>query len=380
MLHAWANRENLYGHDKMGMTAGERAVLALMTILLVALVVWVVGLQRERLRALVVSTAAITFALIVLGAFVRLSDAGLGCPDWPGCYGEFTPTLAREAIENAAAQAPHGPVSMPKAWKEMVHRYLAMFVGCLILAAAISTTRQRRIGNGNNPVAHAWLLVGVVVFQAVLGAWTVTWLLKPAIVTLHLLGGMTTLGLLVWLALRLRVQAPHAAYRALRVPAALALAALVVQLALGGWVSTNYAAAACGELPGCQGKLLPPTDFANGFHVLRELGKTAEGANLPLPALTAIHLTHRGFALVVAALFVWLVVRAWSVAPARPLALGLGVALVAQVALGLKVVWSMSSSHLELNLQLPAAAAHNAMAAALLVLTLLISFAAFRRP
>lgn len=360
----------------MGMTAIERAVLALLAAAVVALAVWLVGERRERLRALATTTAVLTFGLIVLGAFVRLSDAGLGCPDWPGCYGEFTPALARDSIETAAAQAPHGPVSMHKAWKEMVHRYLAMFVGCLILAAAISATRQRR--QGGAPVAHTWLLVGVVVFQAVLGAWTVTWLLKPAIVTLHLLGGMTTLALLVWLALRLRAKSGESAqpWVSLRAPAALALAALVLQLALGGWVSTNYAAAACGELPACQGELLPPTDFANGFHVLRELGKTAQGANLPLPALTAIHLAHRGFALVVLALFVWLIVRAWSVAGARRYAWGLIVALTVQVSLGLKVVWSMSIAHLELGLQLPAAAAHNAVAAALLVLTLLISFAA----
>ncbi len=359
----------------MGMTSWEHAVLALMSTAIIAVVVLWVGLRRERLHGLARVTALITFGLIVLGAYVRLSDAGLGCPDWPGCYGEFTPTLAREAIEAATAQAPQGPVSMHKAWKEMGHRYLAMFVGCLILALAIGATRQRRTTESSAPLA--WTLVGVVIFQAVLGAWTVTWLLKPAIVTLHLLGGLTTLGLLVWYAQRVApVQGSNVQWVALRRPARIALIALVLQLALGGWVSTNYAAAACGELPWCQGELLPPTDFANGFHLVRELGKTAQGAQLSLEALTAIHMAHRVFALAVLGVLGWLVLRTWRVAAGRPYALCLGVALVVQVGLGLKVVWSMSNAHLELASQLPAAAGHNAVAALLLVLTLLINFKA----
>lgn len=357
----------------MGMSSWERAVLALITVAVVTVLVLIVGKRRERLRGLALVTATLTFVLIVLGAFVRLSDAGLGCPDWPGCYGEFTPTLARDAIESAAAQAPQGPVSMHKAWKEMGHRYLAMFVGCLILALAVSATRLRAARS--SPVL-AWSLVVVVCFQALLGAWTVTWLLKPAIVTLHLLGGMTTLGLLAWYAQRVGSTQTNAQWMTLRLPARLALGALIVQLALGGWVSTNYAAAACGELPLCQDALLPPMDFANGFHLVRELGKTAEGAHLPLPALTAIHMAHRGFALVVVTLLVWLVLRMLRIAGGRPYAVGLTLALITQIALGLKVVWSMSSGHLQLAVQLPVAASHNAVAALLLVLTLLINFKA----
>ena len=359
----------------MGMTGWERAVLALLTIAIVGVVVWAVGLRRERLQRLAWVTAGITFILIVLGAYVRLADAGLGCPDWPGCYGDFTPTQARDEIRAAEAAAPHGPVSMPKAWKEMAHRYLAMLVGCLILAIALAATRQRRLAPTAVPLA--WTLVVVVICQAILGAWTVTWLLKPVIVTLHLLGGMTTLALLVWYAKSIGSNhgiSSRAA--ALRWPARVALAVLVVQIALGGWVSTNYAAAACGDLPLCQGAVLRPMDFNNGFHLVRELGKTASGSNLPLPALTAIHLTHRGFAFVVLLVFMWLVVATMRVAGLRGLAWGVGLALLAQVALGLKVVWSMSNAHLELALQLPAAAGHNAVAAVLLVLTLLINFAA----
>lgn len=355
------------------MTSWERAVLALVVIAVVSLVALAVGDSRERLRRLALVTTVVTFVLIVLGAYVRLADAGLGCPDWPGCYGEFTPTQAIDAIKAAEVQAPHGPVSMSKAWKEMAHRYLAMFVGCLILAIAISATRQRKT-SASSP-ALAWTLVAAVILQAALGAWTVTWLLKPAIVTLHLLGGMAILALLVWYARRIApARSGNTRAAVLRTPARLALAALAIQIALGGWVSANYAAAACGELPLCQGALLPPMDFNNGFHLVRELGKTAQGAHLPLPALTAIHMTHRLFALIVLAAFAWLILRAWQVAGCRRLATSLAVALLVQVALGLKVVWSMSSVHLELALQLPAAAAHNAMAAVLLVLVLLINF------
>lgn len=359
----------------MGMTSWERAVLALVTIAVVALVTLAVGASRERLRHLALVTAVATFMLIVLGAYVRLADAGLGCPDWPGCYGEFTPSLASDAIRAAQTQSPQGPVSMPKAWKEMTHRYLAMLVGCLILAIAISATRLRR--EFDSHPALAWILVAGVAFQALLGAWTVTWLLKPVIVTLHLIGGMTILALLVWYRARIAAErGSNTRANVLRIPARLALVALAIQIVLGGWVSTNYAAAACGELPLCQGAVLPPMDFGNGFHLVRELGKTAQGANLPLPALTAIHLTHRYFALIVLAVFAWLIARAWQIAGCRRLALGLAVALLVQVALGLKVVWSMSNAHLELALQLPAAAGHNAVAAALLVLTLLINFKA----
>lgn len=357
----------------MGMSSWERAVLALVTVAIVAAVMLAIGKSRGRLQTVVTFTSMLTFVLIALGAYVRLADAGLGCPDWPGCYGEFTPSQAKEAIAEAQAQAPHGPVSMPKAWKEMGHRYLAMLVGCLILAIAVSATRLRR--KFPSAPALAWLLVAVVAFQAVLGAWTVTWLLKPVIVTLHLIGGMTVLGLLIWYGQRIgtgRTSNTRAAK--VRGLARLSLVMLAVQIALGAWVSTNYAAAACGELPLCQGAWWPVMDFDNGFHLVRELGKTAAGTNLPLPALTAIHMTHRLFALVVVAIFVLLIVRAWQVPGLRALAAGLALGLIAQVALGLKVVWSMSNAHLELALQLPAAAAHNAVAAALLVMTLLINF------
>ncbi|HRK57673.1 MAG TPA: COX15/CtaA family protein [Burkholderiaceae bacterium] len=361
----------------MGMTSWERMVLALVAIAVIAAVAVLVGKQASRLRNLARITAVITFGLIVLGAYVRLSDAGLGCPDWPGCFGQFTPSLAAESIEHAHAQAPHGPVSAHKAWKEMVHRYLAMLVGCLIVAMAICATRQKddlKRRTPSRPVL-AWATVVVVIVQAVLGAWTVTWLLKPAIVTLHLLGGMATLALLVWYAQTQRPgPAGNSQLRRLRPMARLALATLLIQITLGGWVSTNYAAAVCGELPLCQGQILPPMDFPNGFHVVRELGKTAQGSNLALPALTAIHMAHRIFAIAVLLVFVLLIVRAARVAGGRRYALALSLALAAQIALGLKLVWAMAASHLDLSIHLPLAAGHNAVAALLWTLTLLINY------
>src|SRR5438067_3362702 len=230
------------------------------------------------LRVLSIVAAALALVVVVVGAYVRLSDAGLGCPDWPLCYGRPLPADIADAGDHA------------RAWKEMGHRYLAGTLGLVIVALAVAAWRTCR----SRGLAAA--LVLLVAFQAALGKWTVTMLLKPAIVTAHLLGGMATLALLVWLALS---QWPHAAYpamRSIRPIAALALAAVAVQIALGGWVSANYAALACPDLPLCRGELLPAMDFANGFHLVRELGQTAEGKPLSSDALTAIHWSHRAFA------------------------------------------------------------------------------------
>jgi cytochrome c oxidase assembly protein subunit 15 len=244
----------------------------------------------------------------------------------------------------------------------MGHRYLAGTLGLLILALAVAAWRVRR----SRGVAAAILLL--VAFQAALGKWTVTMLLKPAIVTAHLLGGMATLALLVWLALS---QWPHSAdlaMRALRRVAALALVALAVQIALGGWVSANYAALACPDLPLCRGQVVPPMDFGNAFHVVRELGRTGEGELLPLEALTAIHWTHRLFALVVLTVVLIAAARAWRLVPA----LGgvLGALVVLQFALGV--------ANVALGLPLALAAAHNALAALLCVSLVVLNFFAFR--
>lgn len=315
-------------------------------------------------RRLVFVTAALTFVLVVLGAYVRLSDAGLGCPDWPGCYGELTPHHAAEEIAQAEAARPGGPVSAPKAWKEMVHRYLAGSVGLLIVSIAVMAWRRRRESEQAPWLAMA--LVAVVGLQALFGKWTVTMLLKPAIVTGHLIGGMTTLALLVWLALRQGgVRTPHPAAPArLRAAAAFGFVLLATQVVLGGWVSTNYAALACTDLPTCHGAWLPAMDFGNAFHIVRELGRTADGTLLPLEALTAIHWMHRVGAVVVLCYLT-----------------GLGVALARQPALPgrllIAAVWlqfGLGLANVAFSLPLPNAVAHNAGAAALVVLMVVINF------
>lgn len=321
-------------------------------------------------RKTVFLAAVLTLALVVIGAYVRLSDAGLGCPDWPGCYGRISPLHASDQISLAVAEqgGEHGPVSMHKAWKEMVHRYIAGFLGLMLLAiAVIAWTRRADLRQSPGlPIA----LVVVVLIQATLGMWTVTLLLKPMIVTLHLLGGMTILAMLAWLALRqLDLQPPQAA-ATLRAPALIGLVLLALQIALGGWVSSNYAALACPDLPLCRGEWVPPMDFGNAFHVLRELGMTPEGELLSNEALTAIHWMHRIGALIVTVYTLYMMRRLMAISAMRGLALVLLGALALQFTLGvLNVVYS---------LPLLLAAAHNGGAAVLLVVYVVINFVAHR--
>ena len=314
----------------------------------------------------------LTLGLLMLGAWVRLTDAGLGCPDWPGCYGQLTPAHASDQIAAAvtAQGGEHGPVSMGKAWREMLHRYVASFLGLVIIAIAVLGWRLR--GRLAQSPALAVALVGVVVLQGLFGMWTVTLLLRPAIVTGHLIGGMLVFALLVWLWQRQRPE-PHYVdaepVAALRRGALAGLALVSMQIVLGGWTSTNYAALACSDLPTCQGQWWPPMNFADAFHVLRELGYTGDGQLLPLEALTAIHWTHRLGALVVLGVVGWLGVRTLRT-DERLLGAAILVALAAQWALGLSNVW--------FSLPLPVAVLHNGGAAVLLALTVMLNFRAFR--
>jgi cytochrome c oxidase assembly protein subunit 15 len=301
-------------------------------------------------RALVLLALCLTYVVVVVGAYVRLSDAGLGCPDWPLCYGE--PLPGEIADRDALA----------KAWKEMGHRYLAGMLGMLIAAITLFAWRTRRFRG----LASA--ILALVLFQAALGKWTVTMLLKPAIVTAHLLGGMAILALLAWLALCFDENKKLSGRSKLRIPAMLALAAVVVQIALGGWVSANYAALACPDLPGCRGEAVPPMNFADAFHVARDLGHTAEGALLPLEALTAIHWAHRMFALVVVAAVGWAVLKAYR----------LHMTLSIVVAWLLVLQFSLGIANVAAGLPLWLAAAHNGGAALLLLSLVVLNFSASR--
>ena len=250
--------------------------------------------------------------------------------------------------------------ALAKAWKEMGHRYLAGTLVLLVLALAWLSWRARRSRGASLGV------LALILFQATLGAWTVTMLLRPAIVTAHLLGGMAILALLTWLALQ--ESRWRTGYAGLRLPALLALLALAAQIALGGWVSSNYAALACPDLPLCHGELVPAMDFRNAFHIVRELGQTADGALLTNEALTAIHWTHRVFALAVVAVFGWAAWRAcgeW-----KALGAALGALVLLQFALGV--------ANVAFSLPLGLAAAHNAGAALLLGATVVLNFFAFR--
>jgi cytochrome c oxidase assembly protein subunit 15 len=323
---------------------------------------------RGRIAALTVLTLFLTFDLIVFGAFTRLSDSGLGCPDWPGCYGEVSPLGARADIQAAQTAAPGGPVTWSKAWIEMIHRYLAMTVGVLILVMAVFSWLGRR----RLPFSPWWPTVTLVwvLVQGLFGKYTVTLKLYPAVVTLHLLGGLLLLALLA---------AQHAALqprplaladaRPLRRAAAVVLALLALQIALGGWVSTNYAVLACTGFPTCNGQWWPDMDFATGFTLLRGLGGE-EGVLRTVPSQVAIHMAHRLGAVVVtlalAALVGLLWVRRTQDVAAGRFALGLAAVLALQLASGL--------SNVVLGWPLIAALGHSAGAAALvLLMTLLLA-------
>lgn len=238
---------------------------------------------------------ATLLALIVVsfGAYTRLTDSGLGCPDWPGCYGTLSVPESIDQIEKAQAVYPDSPVEIEKAWIEMIHRYIAGILGIMILVIAFMSIRLRE--QINYSLKWPFFLLGLVIFQAALGMWTVTLLLKPAVVTSHLLGGMSVLGILTFLMHRNygthRENFVSNKYERKIIRFSLVL--LFIQIALGGWTSTNYAALACTDYPTCHGSLIPEMDFYNAFTIFRELGVTSIGEPLSLEALHAIQWVHR---------------------------------------------------------------------------------------
>ncbi|MHB1585537.1 MAG: COX15/CtaA family protein [Acidiferrobacteraceae bacterium] len=308
---------------------------------------------------------ALTYGVILLGAFTRIENAGLGCPDWPGCYGRvFAPTTPAQ-IEQAQRYAPHGHVSSAKAWKEMVHRYAAGILSLVIIALAIvgmQLQRRRHYARYLLPL----LVVVLLIFQALLGMLTVRWKLNPIIVMGHLLGGFTILALLWWITLRerrfFRPVATSPLTRRLRWLALIALVIVVVQIALGGWTSANYAGLACPDFPTCQGRWWPPMNFTDGFTLWHKLGINYDGGVLSLAAATAVHMGHRLGALVtflyVGGLSLYIIAAGRADRLCR-YGLALLIVLLTQVTLGILNVLT--------HLTVPFVVAHNGVAALLLL-------------
>lgn len=328
----------------------------------------------QRFRVLAKVAVVLALCVVMLGAWVRLSDAGLGCPDWPGCYGNLLVPQSGEAVSAANQAYPERPVEAHKAWKEMIHRYLASALGLVILSLATLAFMNRR--HSRQAVVLPVLLVGLVIFQGLLGMWTVTLQLKPVVVMGHLLGGFATLSLLFWLVVsssdRFRNQGSPSRWLWV---SGLGLILLLGQIALGGWTSSNYAALACPDFPQCQQQWWPKAmDFDEAFVLWRGIGQNYEFGVLEHPARTAIHLTHRIGALVVTTYLLFLGWRVWRgerdsmVRKAAVVVLGL---LVAQVSLGI--------SNVIFGLPLYVAVAHNGVAAMLLLSLILLTLALARR-
>ncbi len=303
-------------------------------------------------RRLAMAAAFLAAAVVVLGAWVRLTDAGLGCPDWPGCYGHIYP--------NAGATNGGSGSYFAKALHEMIHRYFASSLGVLIVVLAVWAVRFR--ADRGQPLAPAVLVLVIVCLQGALGALTVTLLLKPLIVTAHLLGGLSTLGLLWWLALAPATRQLTEREVALRKYALAGLAVLILQIVLGGWTSTNYAAVACPDLPTCQNSWWPQMDFRDAFVLWRGLDINYEGGVLANPARVAIHFTHRLGAVVAGSILISLGIMAAAAANSarlRRAGLLLVLAVTLQISIGISTVhWSIP---------LPLATLHNAGAAFLVL-------------
>lgn len=347
----------------------QLALTALALAFTVLVTVWI-SRESNKFRKLVWVTLFLTFDLVMFGGFTRLTDSGLGCPDWPGCYGQANPLQAKTEINAAQIAMPTGPVTTSKAWTEMVHRYLAMMVGVLdtvlMVVAWVRWWKSLRDTKRFSAILPT-VLFGLVCVQGAFGMWTVTLKLQPIIVTTHLLLALTLLGATAWLAAQHNEQVPTGQGAvALRNPALFALLLLAVQIALGGWVSTNYATLACTDFPMCQGTWVPQMDFANGYTLWRDLGKTGSGEFLPFAALTAIHFVHRSFAFVVIACAGWVGYRASRIAGLEKLGRGLMAALALQFLTGVSTIY--------LSFPLLLAVAHNGGAALLVVLLVMVNY------
>lgn len=316
--------------------------------------------RTSTFRRIALGGAMLAFVVVVLGAWVRLSAAGLGCPDWPGCYGHLTAGQAAQNLDVITNAFPDRPFEEHKASKEMLHRYFAGTLVLVIVALAAFAIWNRR--DPAQPVKLPVLLVAIVGMQALLGMWTVTLLLKPLIVVLHLVGGLTTLSLLAWLAAgNSRTTRPRQE-AGLRTLSRIGLGVLIFQILLGGWTSSNYAALACPDFPTCQNAYWPTMNVDDAFVLWRGLGIDYEGGVLDHPARVAIHFVHRLGAVVAALTLGWLGIFAWRRAQTRAVQLAgaaVGLVLLVQLILGPLMVLE--------GLPLALATAHNGVAALLLV-------------
>lgn len=306
----------------------------------------------------------VALMVVLLGAYTRLTHSGLGCPDWPGCYGFISVPSTDVQLAHAELHFPETPVEAAKGWSEMVHRYFAGTLGCLILLLAARAWKQRKLPD--QPLKLPLFILLVVIIQAAFGMWTVTLKLWPQVVTAHLMGGFATLSLLFLLTLRLSGWLPALAIpRRLQRWATAGLVLVIIQIALGGWVSSNYAAVACVDLPTCHGQWWPAADFTNGFHLTQHIGPNYLGGQLDSEARTAIHLAHRLGAVLLTLVLVGL---AWQLRKVgMPKLAGLVLLVLAvQISLGL--------SNVLLGLPLALAVAHNAGGAALMLTLVLVNY------
>ena len=316
-------------------------------------------------QRLILFATFLTLCVVVFGAYVRLTDAGLGCPDWPGCFGTLTVPESEAAIMEAQGLYPGSIVEIGKAWREMIHRYLAGILGLLILLISFVSYKIRLELKVSLILPFA--ILALVIFQATLGMWTVTELLKPAIVTAHLMGGMTILALLTYLTHRHLGAISNTIIidPGIKPYIRFGFVLLFLQILLGGWTSTNYAALACTDFPTCHGSLMPDMDFKNGFSPFRELGMTAAGEGLSIKALQAIQWVHRVGALILTVYFVFMVYLLRNYPSTRFYRNLLLLVLLLQVVVGI--------ANLIMYLPLFLATLHNLGAALLVIITTIIN-------
>jgi heme a synthase len=325
---------------------------------------------------LVLIATILTLVVIMVGAYTRLKDAGLGCPDWPGCYGYLTVPQTASEIAQATAQFPETPVEAEKAWPEMVHRYVAGTLGFIIFLIALQMLRHTLLRNMGWRDSVLWVslgLVGLVIFQALLGMWTVTMRLLPIVVMGHLLGGMAIFALLTWVNLKLRSPNVRTDVRTEKKNyfpwVLIGLIILILQIALGGWVSANYAALICPDLLSCGGQTVPTLNFQQAFQFMSQIGPNYQGGLLDTSARVTIQFIHRAWAIVTAfyllALSIW-IISTTLLSVLKKIAIGIIIVLCLQVLLGIL--------NIVLLLPIGIAVLHNGVAAVLLMLLVTLTY------